>query len=50
MLSRLAGRAVTGPLAFLAAGLYDFSAFFLAWGRMSLRQRLQQRRSDAPPA
>jgi hypothetical protein len=33
MLSRLAGRLVTSPLAFLLAGVIDFAAFWRAWAR-----------------
>ncbi len=40
MLSRIGGRLVVSPLAFLAAGLVDFSLF----GAMYVRWRLAQRR------
>jgi hypothetical protein len=40
MLSRIGGRLVVSPLAFLAAGLVDFSLF----GTMYVRWRLAQRR------
>ncbi|MGB2710994.1 MAG: hypothetical protein WBC33_05705 [Conexibacter sp.] len=42
MLSRLAERVVTGPLAFLLAGAVDVA---LAWGRWGLyRVRMRRRR------
>jgi hypothetical protein len=38
MLSRLTGRLVTSPLAFLVAGVVDFLAFWRAWARLLLRR------------
>jgi hypothetical protein len=40
MLSRFAGALITGPMAFLAAGVYDFFAFFLAYARQRVSKRL----------
>ena len=45
MLSRLAGRAVTGPLAFLAAGLVDVSLLLVMYVRWRIGER---RRRTAP--
>jgi hypothetical protein len=42
MLARFAGAVITGPLAFLAAGVYDFCAFFAAFARDSLAVRLRR--------
>jgi hypothetical protein len=39
MLSRLAGRLITSPLAFLVAGLIDAAGFWLSWARESVRRR-----------
>jgi hypothetical protein len=38
MLSRLTGRLVTSPLAFLLAGVIDFLAFWRSWARLMLRR------------
>jgi hypothetical protein len=35
---------ITGPVAFLAAGVYDFCAFFAAFARHSLAGRLRRGR------
>ena len=41
MVSSLLGRLITGPVAFLVAGVYDFTAFFVlfAWRSVSARVR-----------
>jgi hypothetical protein len=41
MLSRLAGRLVTSPLAFLLAGAIDFLTFWRAWARLMLRRSVR---------
>jgi hypothetical protein len=43
MRSRLAARLVTGPLAFLFAGVLDVSAAWLRWGAQTLAARLARR-------
>jgi hypothetical protein len=45
MLSTLAGRLVTSPVAFLIAGLLDLSGFWLgwAWRRAGLRRHCEFR-------
>jgi hypothetical protein len=43
MLSRVAGRALTGPLAFFAAGLVDISLLLVVY----VRWRIDQRRRRA---
>jgi len=43
MLSRLAARTVTGPLAFLVAGTVDVAAAWAGWGAQTLRARLARR-------
>lgn len=40
MLSALAGRLITGPLAFLVAGLLDVVAYFTSAGRHAIMRRL----------
>jgi hypothetical protein len=40
VLSRLAGRTVTSPVAFLAAGVFDVSYFFALFAWQTLRRRL----------
>jgi hypothetical protein len=45
MIERLAGRAVTGPLAFLAAGLVDVSLLVVMYARWRIGER---RRRTAP--
>jgi hypothetical protein len=42
MLSRLAGRLVTGPLAFLVAGAIDVGLLLTLWGAHSLAARLRR--------
>ncbi len=39
MLERLAGRAVTGPVAFLIAGLIDVSVLLVIYARWRIAQR-----------
>jgi hypothetical protein len=39
MLTRLAGRAVTGPGAFLVAGLLEVSLLLVAYARWRMAQR-----------
>jgi len=39
MLTRLAGRAVTGPAAFLVSGLLDVSLLLVAYARWRTSQR-----------
>jgi hypothetical protein len=41
MLTRLTGRLVTSPLAFLLAGVMDFLAFWRAWARLVLRRSVR---------
>ena len=41
MLTRLAGRTVTGPVAFLVAGLVDVSLLLVMYGRWRIAQRRQ---------
>jgi hypothetical protein len=48
MLARFAGAVITGPVAFLAAGVYDFCAFFAAFARHSLAVRLRRARRRLP--
>jgi hypothetical protein len=43
MLSRLAARVATGPLAFLVAGVLDASAAWGGWARRGLRERMARR-------
>jgi hypothetical protein len=43
MLARLAGRAVTGPVAFLVAGLIDVSVLLVIYARWRIAQRQHQR-------
>lgn len=43
MLSRLAARAATGPLAFLVAGTVDVVGAWAGWGAQTLRGRLARR-------
>ncbi|HMJ03560.1 MAG TPA: hypothetical protein VK506_11490 [Conexibacter sp.] len=43
MLSRLAARALTGPLAFFVAGIVDVAAAWGAWAGRTLRARLARR-------
>jgi hypothetical protein len=38
--SRLAGRLLTGPAAFLLAGLADFVAYWITVGRRAARKRV----------
>jgi hypothetical protein len=45
MVRRLAGRIVTGPLAFLAAGAVDVAAAWGAWAAGRVRARLARRPS-----
>lgn len=42
MVSRLAARLVTGPLAFLVAGVVDVGLLLLMWGARSLGTRLRR--------
>ncbi|MGB0092022.1 MAG: hypothetical protein WBP81_05755 [Solirubrobacteraceae bacterium] len=44
MLSRIAGRIITGPLAFFLAGMIDVGAFALAALRKAMRDRVGSRR------
>ncbi|MBV9002906.1 MAG: hypothetical protein JO304_27875 [Solirubrobacterales bacterium] len=39
MLSRVAGRVVTGPLAFFVAGAVDVAVMFVLYARWRVRQR-----------
>jgi len=41
VLTRLAGRAVTGPVAFLVAGLADVSLLLVVYARWRIAQRRQ---------
>jgi len=41
MVERLAGRALTGPLAFLVAGLVDVSLLLVVYARWRIAQRRQ---------
>ena len=41
MLERLAGRALTGPVAFLVAGLVDVSLLLVVYARWRIAQRRQ---------
>jgi hypothetical protein len=41
--SRLVGRAVTGPLAFLLAGTIDVSLLWMQWGAKTAAARLARR-------
>jgi hypothetical protein len=43
MRSRLLGRLVTGPLAFLVAGVVDVVTLWGAWGARSLADALRRR-------
>jgi len=43
MLSTLAGRLITSPVAFLIAGLLDLSAFWLGWAWWRLRRHCEFR-------
>jgi hypothetical protein len=43
VLSSLLGRLITGPLAFLLAGVYDFTVFFTVFAYRSLLARLRAR-------
>jgi hypothetical protein len=40
VVSSLLGRLITGPLAFLLAGVYDFTAFFAVFAYRSVRARV----------
>jgi hypothetical protein len=42
VLSRIAGRAVTGPAAFLLAGLIDVSMLLVLYARWRVAQRRQR--------
>jgi hypothetical protein len=44
VLSSLLGRLITGPLAFLLAGVYDFTVFCSVFAYHSLLARLRARR------
>jgi hypothetical protein len=47
MLSRVAGRFLTSPLAFLLAGLIDLVAFWLVWAkRRTMKGSLSGRDAD----
>ena len=41
MVERLAGRALTGPVAFLVAGLVDVSLLLVVYARWRITQRRQ---------
>ena len=41
MVERLAGRALTGPVAFLGAGLVDVSLLLVVYARWRIAQRRQ---------
>jgi hypothetical protein len=41
MVERLAGRALTGPVAFLVAGLVDVSLLLVVYARWRIAQRRQ---------
>jgi hypothetical protein len=41
MVERLAGRALTGPFAFLVAGLVDVSLLLVVYARWRIAQRRQ---------
>jgi hypothetical protein len=43
VVSSLLGRLITGPLAFLLAGVYDFTAFFSVFAYRSLLSRARAR-------
>jgi hypothetical protein len=43
VVSSLLGRLITGPFAFLLAGIYDFTAFFSVFAYRSLRTRARAR-------
>jgi hypothetical protein len=47
VLSSLLGRLVTGPLAFLLAGVYDFTVFIGVFTYRSLRARVRARHRHA---
>jgi hypothetical protein len=44
VLSILLGRLITGPLAFLLAGVYDFTAFFSVFAYRRVRARVVRAR------
>jgi hypothetical protein len=50
VLSSLLGRLITGPLAFLLAGVYDVAAFFGALAYRSVLARLRALAARVPPA
>jgi hypothetical protein len=43
MLSRLTGRLITSPVAFLVAGLLDLAVFWLGWARRSSGRAVRRR-------
>jgi hypothetical protein len=47
VLARLAGRALTGPIAFLVAGLIDISVLLVIYARWRIAQRQHGRRPTA---
>jgi len=48
MVSLIAGRLITGPLAFLLAGVLDVGAFLAAVGRERLRRAWRSRARHRP--
>ena len=43
MVSSLLGRLITGPFAFLVAGVYDFTAFFASFAYRTVSTRVRAR-------
>jgi hypothetical protein len=48
MLSRLAARVVTGPLAFFVAGVVDVVALWSAWAAQSAARAVRRRMGRGP--
>jgi hypothetical protein len=46
VLSSLLGRLITGPVAFLLAGVYDFTVFFSVYAYRSLLARVRVRNAS----
>ncbi len=50
MVSSLLGRLITGPFAFLVAGVYDFTAYLAVFSYRTLSARVRARLSGASGA